>query len=91
MLLFTTNAWATDTAQASTIILISIIIFLTFLFFVVILTVFSSVSLDVLHVAGPEAYFMTFILLFTTTASTRAAQQMANTNPKIIIVVSFLF
>lgn len=36
-------------------------------------------------------YFVKFILLFTTTASTRAAQQIAKIKPKIIIILNLSF
>ena len=58
---------------------------ISFLFFNVILTLMCFCG-DVLDVVT-RCYFIKFILLFTTTASTTAAQQIAKINPKIIIIL----
>lgn len=94
MLLLTTNACATETTHANTIKPIIIIILLSFLYFLLFITVlsFSRVFLKCVSRRSScatlrESYFMAFILLFTTTASTTAAQQIAKINPKIIIIL----
>ena len=66
---------------------------LSFLYFLLFITVlsFSRVFLKCVSRRSScatlrESYFMAFIL-FTTTASTTAAQQIAKINPKIIIIL----
>lgn len=94
MLLLTTNACATETTHANTIKPIIIIILLSFLYLLPLITVLSFSCVFLLCVSKcascitlQESYFMAFILLFTTTASTTAAQQIAKINPKIIIIL----
>ena len=92
ILLFTFTASATAAQQIAK-INPKIIIILILSFLIVILLVFFCVS----HLFAPQrnsafstCYFLRLILLFTFTASARAAQQIAKIKLKITIMLPFL-
>ena len=96
ILLFTTTAWAKAAQHTKTIKLTIIIIFLPFysLIFVILLRLLLASRLcssTINWSIRTYAYYLDMLIfLFTTTASTSAAQQIANTNPNTIITLSFL-
>ena len=96
ILLFTTTAWAKATQHTKTIKLTIIIILLPFfsLIFVILLRLLLASRLCSSTINWPVrtyAYYLDILIfLFTTTASTSAAQQIANINPNTIIILSFL-
>lgn len=93
ILLFTFTASATAAQQIAKINPKIIIILILSFFLIVILLVFFCVS----HLFAPQrnsafstCYFLRLILLFTFTASARAAQQIAKIKLKITIMLPFL-